>query len=99
MRPVLTPSGFFIVAIAGWLNQNQRPMIDYLVEYTYNKRLQPVNMKATHTGGTVTVMDFTYSFVSGSINDGQVKSVTNNLATGRSQTYTGVYPERSEGMR
>ena len=56
--------------------------------YTYNNRLQPVNMKATHTNGTVTVMDYTYSFVSGTINDGQVKSVTNNLATGRSQTYT-----------
>jgi RHS repeat-associated protein len=56
---------------------------------TYNGRLQPLNMKATHTAGTVTVMDFTYSFYVGiAANDGHVKSVTNNLVTARSQTYT-----------
>ena len=58
------------------------------VTNTYNKRLQPVNMKATHTNGTVTVLDQTYSFLAATINDGQVKSVTNNLTLGRSQSYT-----------
>ena len=79
------PQGALASAVLGWVSGGFAGMTS---TYTYNNRLQPVNMKTTHTGGTVTVRDYTYSFVSGSINDGQVKSVTNNLATGRSQTYT-----------
>jgi hypothetical protein len=45
-------------------------------------------MTAKHTNDTVTLLNYTYSFTSGSINDGLVKSVTNNLSTGRSQSYT-----------
>ena len=55
---------------------------------TYNSRLQPVSMKATRGSDSVTLLNYTYSFVSGSVNDGHVKSVTNNLVAGRTQTYT-----------
>ena len=57
------------------------------VTNTYNNRLRPMNMKAQVIGGAM-VLDQTYSFLAGTINDGQVKSVTNNLNLGRSQSYT-----------
>jgi RHS repeat-associated protein len=56
--------------------------------YTFNNRFQPVNLKTT-ANGTVTLIDLTYSFVqAGGKNNGLVASLTNNLVSGRSQTFT-----------
>jgi RHS repeat-associated protein len=64
----------------------------------YNNRLQPCRISVKNTGtapGSCTdstnvgnVMDFTYGFSSGSANNGNVASITNNINTARSQTYT-----------
>jgi RHS repeat-associated protein len=57
--------------------------------YTYNNRLQPVNIKATRNSGGVTLLDLTYNFLqAGGKNNGTVTSVTNNLSSGRTQTFT-----------
>jgi RHS repeat-associated protein len=55
---------------------------------TYNNRLQPVEIKASSTGGNA--IDITYGFVdpSTSKNAGHVYSITNNLDSTRSQTFT-----------
>ena len=52
--------------------------------YTYNNRLQIATHKATSTAGTV--LDHTYSY--GTSNNGDIASITNNLNTGRSQSFT-----------
>jgi len=54
---------------------------------TYNTRLQPLEIKASSSAGNA--FDITYSFVdpaSGG-NAGHVNSITNNLASGRSQNF------------
>jgi len=54
---------------------------------TYNKRLQPNELKTWSTAGTA--MDLTYSFVDASgHNNGDVISITNNRDTTRSQGFT-----------
>ncbi len=56
--------------------------------HTYNNRLQPLEFKASSTGGNA--IDITYNFVdpvSGK-NAGHVYGITNNLDTTRSQTFT-----------
>jgi RHS repeat-associated protein len=54
---------------------------------TYNNRLQPVNHIASSSNGTV--LNHTYSFnVGNGANNGSVASITNNLDTGRTQTFT-----------
>ena len=79
------PSGGLSSLLLGWVSGG---FAGITVTNTYNSRLQPVTMTAKHTNDTVTLLNYTYSFVSGSINDGHVKSVTNNLVAGRTQTYT-----------
>ncbi len=64
----------------------------------YNNRLQPCRISVKSSGtapssctdatNTGNVMDFTYGFNSGSGNNGNVASITNNINTARSQTYT-----------
>jgi RHS repeat-associated protein len=57
--------------------------------YSYNNRMQPLDVKATRNSGTVTLLDLTYNFLqAGGKNNGTVTSLTNNLSTGRSQTFT-----------
>jgi len=56
--------------------------------YSYNRRLQPSTMRVTHTNGTVVLLDLTYSYLQGSVNNGNVVSITNNLSTGRTQSFT-----------
>ena len=80
-----TPQGALVNLVLGWVYGGFAGLTS---TYTYNTRLQPVNAKTTHSGDTVKVMDYTYSFLSGSINDGHVKSATNNLNNNRMQTYT-----------
>jgi RHS repeat-associated protein len=55
---------------------------------TYNSRLQPLEIKASSSAGNA--FDITYSFVDPSSggNAGHVNSITNNLDTTRSQTFT-----------
>jgi RHS repeat-associated protein len=55
---------------------------------SFNSRLQPSEIQASSTAGTV--IDITYSFVdpSTSANAGHVYKITNNLASGRTQTFT-----------
>jgi RHS repeat-associated protein len=81
------PHGALSTYTMGWTSSG---FAGIAMSSTYNNRLQPVNMTAKHTSNTVTLMDYTYSFVASSINDGHVKSVTNNITSqaGRSQTYT-----------
>jgi hypothetical protein len=43
------------------------------------------------------VLDFTYNFSLGTADNGNVTGITNNRDTTRSQSFTGVYPERSRG--
>src|SRR2546427_5856599 len=56
--------------------------------HIYNSRLQPSEFKASSTGGNA--IDITYSFVdpSTSKNAGHVYSITNNLDSTRSQTFS-----------
>jgi RHS repeat-associated protein len=56
--------------------------------HTYNNRLQPNEFKASSSGGNA--IDITYGFVDPSTNhnSGHVYSITNNLDTTRSQTFS-----------
>ena len=56
--------------------------------HSYNNRLQPLEFKASSTGGNA--IDISYSFVdaTASKNAGHVFSITNNLDTTRSQTFS-----------
>jgi RHS repeat-associated protein len=56
--------------------------------HTYNSRLQPNEFKASSSGGNA--IDITYGFVDPvtSHNSGHVYSITNNLDSTRSQTFT-----------
>ncbi len=35
MRSVLDPFQFVVIAIAGWMNQRQQQVIEYLLEFQY----------------------------------------------------------------
>jgi hypothetical protein len=52
--------------------------------YTYNNRLQIATHRASSSAGTA--LDHTYSY--GAANNGNISSITNNLNTGRSQSFT-----------
>jgi hypothetical protein len=55
--------------------------------YTYNNRLQVAMHTASSSNGTV--LSHTYSYdLGGGANNGNIASLTNNLNTGRSQSYT-----------
>ena len=55
--------------------------------YTYNNRLQVVTHRATSSGGTA--LDHAYSYdLGGGVNNGDIASITNNVNTGRSQSFT-----------
>ena len=56
------------------------------VTSSYNKRLQPVEIKASSSAGTE--MDLTYNFSLGAGDNGNVMSITNNLNTARSQAFS-----------
>jgi RHS repeat-associated protein len=53
--------------------------------FSYNKRLQPVNMSATTPSGTI--FSLNYDFHLGVTNNGNVWGITNNKDTSRSQTF------------
>ncbi|MGB8128998.1 MAG: hypothetical protein WCG81_04340 [Candidatus Angelobacter sp.] len=54
--------------------------------YTYNNRLQVVTHRATSSGGTA--LDHAYSYdLGGGVNNGKIASITNNINTGRSQSF------------
>src|SRR5207245_10646478 len=55
---------------------------------TYNNRLQPLEFKASSTGGSA--IDITYSFVDPTTlkNAGHVFSITNNLNSSRTQSFS-----------
>jgi RHS repeat-associated protein len=58
------------------------------LSHSYNNRLQPLEFKASSTGGYA--MDITYSFVDAGSgkNSGHVASISNNLNSNRSQLFT-----------
>jgi RHS repeat-associated protein len=59
------------------------------LDYTYNSRMQPLMVRASHTNYTVTLLSLTYSFVqAGGINNGTPVSITNALSSGRTQYFT-----------
>jgi len=58
---------------------------DPTVTNSYNNRLQPLNMSATTSQGTV--LNLTYNFNLGSSDNGNVYGITNNLDSNRSQTF------------
>jgi RHS repeat-associated protein len=79
-----TPQGTFYVLSIG-----QTSFFSGLnLSHSYNSRLQPNEFKASSTGGNA--IDITYGFVDPSTNKnaGHVYSITNNLDTTRSQTFT-----------
>jgi RHS repeat-associated protein len=53
--------------------------------FSYNKRLQPVNMSATTPSGTI--FSLNYDFHLGVTNNGNVWGITNNKDTSRSQSF------------
>jgi len=53
---------------------------------TYNTRLQPLEFKASSTGGNA--MDLSYNFNLGAGDNGNVMGITNNIDNQRSQTFT-----------
>ncbi|MGC2745492.1 MAG: hypothetical protein WA672_20170, partial [Candidatus Angelobacter sp.] len=55
--------------------------------YTYNNRLQVATHRATSSGGTA--LDHAYNYdLGGGSNNGNIASITNNVNTGRSQSFT-----------
>jgi len=55
--------------------------------YTYNNRLQVVTHQAASSGGTA--LNHAYSYdLGGGVNNGNIASITNNVNTGRSQSFT-----------
>lgn len=55
--------------------------------YTYNNRLQTVTHTASSSNGTV--LNHAYSYdLGGGVNNGNIASITNNVDTGRSQSFT-----------
>jgi RHS repeat-associated protein len=55
--------------------------------YTYNGRMQPSTMVTSSSNGTVQNLTYSYDLGSG-VNNGSVAKITNNLVTGRTQTFT-----------
>ncbi len=77
------PSG----ALQSVLNGKTGIFAGITASYTYNNRLQPSTMAAASSNGTALYLG--YSFVnSNGTNNGNVMSVTNNITTTRSQTFT-----------
>lgn len=56
--------------------------------FSYNKRLQPVNISATFGSPVQTVLSISYDFHLGNGDNGNVFSTTNNKDTGRSQIFS-----------
>jgi RHS repeat-associated protein len=83
---------------AGALATLQESGSNLISTFYYDNRLQPcrISVKSSGTapsscsdlGNVGNVMDFTYGFNSGSADNGTVASITNNINTARSQTYS-----------
>ena len=83
---------------AGALASLQESGSNIISTMYYNNRLQPCRISVKSSGtapGSCTdstnvgnVMDFTYGFNSGSADNGNVASITNNINTARTQSYT-----------
>lgn len=80
-------------AVAAVLHGQTGGFSGITASYGYNSRLQPTTMVASSTNGTV--LDFGYNFSYGTADNGNVASIANNRNTNRSQSFTGVHPERS----
>lgn len=61
--------------------------------YTYNTRMQQSTMVVSSSNGTVQNLTYSYDLGSG-VNNGNVASITNNLNTGRTQSFTYDYLNR-----
>lgn len=85
-------------AAPGQLASLQESGSNLISTFYYNNRLQPCRISVKSSGTAPTscsdstnvgnVMDFTYSFTSSSVNNGNVVSITNNINTARSQSFT-----------
>jgi RHS repeat-associated protein len=83
-RVCYTPQGSFYALSIG----QSASFTGFNISHTYSPRLQPNEFKASSTGGNA--IDITYSFVdpATSKNAGHVNSITNNLNSSRSQSFT-----------
>jgi YD repeat-containing protein len=78
------PHGQLASAVRGHVNGGFAGITE---TYTYNNRLQVVTHQATSSGGTA--LDHAYSYdLGGGVNNGNIASITNNVNTGRSQSFT-----------
>jgi RHS repeat-associated protein len=78
------PHGALASAVHGQVNGGFAGITE---SYTYNNRLQVATHTASSSNGTV--LNHTYSYdLGGGVNNGNIASLTNNLNTGRSQSFT-----------
>ena len=79
-----TPQGSFYALSIG----QSTSFTGFNINHTFNTRLQPIEFKASSTGGNA--IDITYSFVdpTSSKDAGHVNSITNSLNPSRSQSFT-----------
>jgi RHS repeat-associated protein len=85
-------------AAPGHLSSLQESGSNLIYTMYYNNRLQPCRISVKSSGTAPTscsdatnignILDFTYSFTTSSANNGNVASITNNINTARSQSFT-----------
>jgi RHS repeat-associated protein len=84
------PSGALASAIHGYVSGG---FAGITRTYSYNNRMQPSTMVVSSSNGTVQNLTYSYDLGSG-VNNGNVASITNNLNTSRTQTFTYDYLNR-----
>jgi RHS repeat-associated protein len=72
--------------VTGFVNGSNSSFAGITSSFSYNKRLQPVNMAAATPNATV--FSVTYDFHLGTGDDGNVFAINNNKDTSRNQTFT-----------
>ncbi|HXB21392.1 MAG TPA: hypothetical protein VNV88_08425, partial [Candidatus Solibacter sp.] len=72
--------------LTGFVSGQSASFTGITSSFSYNKRLQPVNMTASSPGQTVFSINYDFHLASG--NNGNVWGITNNRDTSRNQTFT-----------
>jgi RHS repeat-associated protein len=73
-------------SMTGFVSGNSTSFAGITNSFSYNQRLQPINMSAASPSATV--FSLNYDFHSGNSNNGNVFGITNNKDTSRNQTFT-----------
>ena len=76
----------FDSSLAGFKSGQSASFAGYTNSFSYNKRLQPINMSAS--APSQTVFSIGYDFHLGSGNNGNVYGITNYKDNSRNQTFT-----------